>query len=67
MLLPQQLCINVTNEQLQHYFNARVFAWQRDALVGEGVDIAAIDFEDNSVTMHMFFSTPIGLFALMDE
>eukprot|EP00036_Acanthoecidae_sp_10tr_P023927 CAMPEP_0206317818 /NCGR_PEP_ID=MMETSP0106_2-20121207/16837_1 /ASSEMBLY_ACC=CAM_ASM_000206 /TAXON_ID=81532 /ORGANISM="Acanthoeca-like sp., Strain 10tr" /LENGTH=2291 /DNA_ID=CAMNT_0053749433 /DNA_START=151 /DNA_END=7026 /DNA_ORIENTATION=+ len=63
----EQLCINVTNEQLQHYFNSRVFAWQAQALRAEGIEDAGVGYVDNSATMSLFFSMPIGLFALMDE
>eukprot|EP00038_Savillea_parva_P003466 m.126011 g.126011 ORF g.126011 m.126011 type:complete len:2186 (+) comp11181_c0_seq1:341-6898(+) len=63
----EQMCINVTNEKLQHFFNSRIFGWQIQALRDDGITPEAIDFEDNTATMSLFFSTPIGIFALMDE
>ena len=33
----EQLCINVTNEQLQYYFNQHIFAWEQSDLQSEGI------------------------------
>ena len=63
----EQLCINVANEQLQNYFNASVFAWQADAMAKEGIAMEEVAYTDNTRTMQLFVTMPIGLFALLDE
>ena len=63
----EQLCINVANEQLQNYFNASVFAWQADAMAKEGIAMEEVSYTDNTRTMQLFVTMPIGLFALLDE
>ncbi|XP_072026265.1 myosin-IIIb-like [Amphiura filiformis] len=62
----EQLCINVTNEQLQYFFNQRIFAWELSEYSQEGVPRAAINFQDNQPVLDLFLR-PVGIFALLDE
>ncbi|KAF6027962.1 C27A7.1 [Bugula neritina] len=63
----EQLCINTSNEQLQHYFNQHVFAWEKRDLDKEGVKTSHISFTNNSEILGMFIERPLGLYALIDE
>jgi myosin-3 len=45
----EQLCINVTNEQLHHYFHEHIFAWEQQEYEREGVQNPGIKFADNKV------------------
>lgn len=57
----------MTNEQLQHFFNDTVFAWQARDLASEGIDAAAVSFTDNGDLLKLFLATPIGVLSLLDE
>ena len=64
----EQMCINVTNEQLQNFFNKHIFENELNEYRKEGVDATNINFVDNGPLLEMFFSKrPPGMFALLDE
>ncbi|XP_055329530.1 myosin-IIIa-like isoform X2 [Paramacrobiotus metropolitanus] len=63
----EQLCINITNEQLQYYFNHSVFTWEQKEYAEEGLDWIPIMFCDNRPILDLFLSKPVGLLALLDE
>ncbi|XP_033103170.1 myosin-IIIb-like [Anneissia japonica] len=63
----EQLCINVTNEQLQFYFNQRIFAWELQEYAQEGIPKSSIKFTDNQPTLDLCLSKPLGIFSLLDE
>ncbi|XP_038052103.1 myosin-IIIb-like [Patiria miniata] len=63
----EQLCINVTNEQLQFYFNQRIFAWELAEYASEGISHAKIKFQDNQPVLDLFLARPLGLFSILDE
>lgn len=50
----EQMCINVTNEQLQQYFNHHIFVMEQKEYAAEGVDFTKIDFVDNQPTLDLF-------------
>ena len=59
----EQLCINVSNEQLQHYFNQHVFAWEKKDLDNEGVKTSHISFTNNSAIIGMFIEVRVRLIS----
>lgn len=64
----EQLCINVTNEQLQNFFNKHIFANELEEYRREGIDGNQIKFEDNGPLLKLFFnSKPPGMFKMLDE
>mmetsp|Transcript_10812 Transcript_10812/g.32376 ORF Transcript_10812/g.32376 Transcript_10812/m.32376 type:complete len:1341 (-) Transcript_10812:72-4094(-) len=63
----EQLCINITNEQLQFFFNQHIFAMEQKEYAAEGIDVAAIDFVDNQPTLDMLLGKPRGVLAMLDE
>lgn len=62
----EQLCINVTNEQLQNFFNQHIFQNELEEYRREGVDATQISFVDNGPLLDMFFSK-MGMFKILDE
>lgn len=58
----EQLCINVSNEQLQHYFNQHIFAWEKKDLENEGVKTSHISFTNNSAILSMFIDVSVTIF-----
>lgn len=50
----EQLCINVSNEQLQYFFNQHIFSWEKKDLENEGVKTSHISFTNNSLILTMF-------------
>lgn len=62
----EQLCINVANENLQHYFNQYIFTWEQEEYEREGINWKAIDFIDNSKCIDLLLSK-LGLLSLCDE
>jgi len=39
----EQLCINTANEQLQHFINEHIFAWETSELQEEGIDASHVE------------------------
>ena len=62
-----QMCINLANEQLHHFFNERIFADELNAYKKEGVDVLDVYFDSNKECFEMFLRRPTGLLALLDE
>ena len=62
----EQLCINITNEQIQYYFNQHVFACERQEYLNENLTIlplpATMDltFYDNRPLLEMFLNKPVS-------
>jgi myosin-3 len=63
----EQMCIDLTNEQLQGYFNNHVFVAEQEEYKTEGVDVSKISFSDNQSTLDMFLSKKGSIFAILDE
>ena len=62
----EQLCINLTNEALQHHYNTYIFKKDLDECRAEGVDMSSVDFPDNEPCLSMIMAKG-GLLALLDE
>ncbi|EGD78782.1 myosin heavy chain [Salpingoeca rosetta] len=63
----EQMCINITNEQLQQFFNQHIFVYEQEEYKKEGVDFSKIDFVDNQATLDLFLKKPQGIFSILDE
>uniref|UniRef100_A0A8C3AI94 Myosin IXb n=1 Tax=Cyclopterus lumpus TaxID=8103 RepID=A0A8C3AI94_CYCLU len=63
----EQLCINYTNEKLQHYINQHVFKLEQEDYVAEGITWQTIDYTDNSGCIQLISQKSTGLFALLDK
>lgn len=64
----EQLCINLTNEQLQYYFNQRIFAWELAEYAGEGIPKHSVKYQDNMPVLDLFLAVRIGTrFSSQDE
>ncbi|KAL1110368.1 hypothetical protein AAG570_007899 [Ranatra chinensis] len=63
----EQLCINIANEHLQYYFNQRIFSWEQQEYMAEGIPVDLVEFTDNRPVLDMLLSKPMGLLALLDE
>ena len=49
-----QMCINVANEQLQHYFNEHVFQWEQEEGAREGIAMETISYPSNWPVVDLF-------------
>ncbi|XP_067399611.1 myosin-IIIb-like isoform X2 [Emydura macquarii macquarii] len=63
----EQLCINLANEQLQHFFNYHIFQLEQAAYQEEGLPWEAIIFNNNKPILDLFLAKPLGLLSLLDE
>ena len=63
----EQLCINYTNEKLQHFFNQYVFTKEVKLYAQEGLVVQEVEFTGNSTILQLFEKRGIGLLALLDE
>jgi len=63
----EQMCIDLTNEQLQGYFNNHVFVAEQEEYKREGVDVSKISFSDNQSTLDLFLAKKGSIFAILDE
>ena len=61
------MCINVANEQLQHFFNEYIFKWEQEDCAQEGIAAETICFQSNWPVVDLFLGKNTGLLALIDE
>ena len=50
----EQLCINVANERLQHFFNEYIFSQEQREYEGDGIDWTNIKYENNQPLLDLF-------------
>lgn len=63
----EQMCIDLTNEQLQQYFNHHIFVAEQEEYEREGVDVSKITFADNQPTLDLFLAKNGAIFSILDE
>lgn len=63
----EQLCINYTNEKLQHLFNDYIFKLEQREYLQEKIVWEHIQYPDNSVILTMMDARQHSLFALLNE
>ncbi|NXE95859.1 MYO3B protein, partial [Menura novaehollandiae] len=63
----EQFCINLANEQLQHFFNHHIFQLEQAAYKEEGLPWEAITFNNNEPILNLLLAKPLGLLSLLDE
>ncbi|NWI88559.1 MYO3B protein, partial [Pitta sordida] len=63
----EQLCINLANEQLQHFFNHHIFQLEQAAYREEGLPWETITFNNNEPILNLLLAKPLGLLSLLDE
>ncbi|NWZ68181.1 MYO3B protein, partial [Acrocephalus arundinaceus] len=63
----EQLCINLANEQLQHFFNHHIFQLEQAAYKEEGLPWETITFNNNEPILNLLLAKPVGLLSLLDE
>ena len=63
----EQLCINLTNEQLQWYFNEFIFAMELKEYTSEGITGKDITYEDNQPLLDLIMNSRPCLFSELDQ
>ncbi|NWW96540.1 MYO3B protein, partial [Rhynochetos jubatus] len=63
----EQLCINLANEQLQHFFNHHIFQMEQGAYREEELPWETITFNNNEPILNLLLAKPLGLLSLLDE
>ncbi|XP_055555748.1 unconventional myosin-VIIa-like [Falco cherrug] len=63
----EQLCINLANEQLQHFFNHHIFQLEQAAYKEEELPWENITFSNNEPILNLLLAKPLGLLSLLDE
>ncbi|NXG39129.1 MYO3B protein, partial [Dromaius novaehollandiae] len=63
----EQLCINLANEQLQHFFNHHIFQLEQAAYREEELPWETIKFSNNEPILDLLLAKPFGLLSLLDE
>jgi myosin-3 len=64
----EQMCIDLTNEQLQGFFNQSIFVAEQEEYKVEGIPVDEIKFEDNKSTLDLFLKPKgQGIFSILDE
>ena len=48
------MCINIANEQLQHYFNEHIFSWELEECKRENIDCESITYSSNYPIVQLF-------------
>ena len=64
----EQLCINYTNEVLQHFFIQSVFVLETKEYERQGLsNWASVPFKDNLDIIDLIAKRPVGILALLDN
>ncbi|XP_015118625.1 neither inactivation nor afterpotential protein C [Diachasma alloeum] len=63
----EQLIVNTMNEQLQCYYNQRVFAWEMQEQEEENIPVQHFHYYDNREAIEQLMGKNSGLFLLIDH
>ncbi|XP_029156587.1 neither inactivation nor afterpotential protein C [Nylanderia fulva] len=63
----EQLQVNTMNEQMQYYYNQRIFAWEMQEQDEEDIPIQKLRFYDNKETVDQLMSKQDGLLRIIDD
>ncbi|XP_025074650.1 neither inactivation nor afterpotential protein C [Pogonomyrmex barbatus] len=63
----EQLLVNTVNEQMQYYYNQRVFAWEMQEQEEEDIPIRRFHFYDNKEAIDQLMNKEDGLFRIIDD
>ncbi|CAL8096465.1 unnamed protein product [Orchesella dallaii] len=62
-----QFLVNMTNEQMQFFYNQRVFVWEMQDYEKEELSGISYNYHDNRELLDAVLSKPNGLLAFLDE
>lgn len=63
----EQLLINTMNEQMQYYYNQRIFTWEMQEQNEEDIPIKRFRFYDNKEAVDQLMSKENGLLRIIDD
>ncbi|RLU25647.1 hypothetical protein DMN91_001804 [Ooceraea biroi] len=63
----EQLLVNTVNEQMQYYYNQRIFAWEMQEQEEEDIPMRKLRFYDNKEAIDQLMSKENGLFYIIDD
>ncbi|XP_043256772.1 neither inactivation nor afterpotential protein C isoform X3 [Colletes gigas] len=63
----EQLIVNTMNEQMQCYYNQRIFAWEMQEQEEEDIPVQRLHFYDNKDAIDQLLSKSRGLFSVIDD
>ncbi|XP_076245850.1 STKc_myosinIII_N_like and MYSc_Myo21 domain-containing protein ninaC [Calliopsis andreniformis] len=63
----EQLIVNAMNEQMQCYYNQRIFAWEMQEQEEEDIPVQRLHFYDNKDAIDQLLNKERGLFSIIDD